>query len=882
MDAMKYDKKLFLICILTAIGAMITPAPAAQATGIDWINASVTVSQGGTYEAQPWCTYIGDIEFYQLDGKTTDPTQTTSACVSHGQKYDFACFRLPYAGHQCGFKKRSETAYRIIVYAGQWYNFSFSETTDALTYSTSGAHGFALNTIYDLDTGLVPERADDGATAVRYVTNDAVAKHWLWEGTYQPEVMYYFQAYNHGNVIVVYAPAFGFVKIDLLTQRTITLISRGSPVLDSSGINTVLSISPDGAYAFVGSYGAHVIELNNCGHIIQNGSATDAFTQRECKYRDYWPETGEPRPSRALVSHAQFSLDGKSLYIEMTTQRTVTITEKRTVPGISYLALGDSYSSGEGDIEVNAQNQNHYLPLTDLGVDMCHVSSRSYPFLLRDSWQIASDQMKSVACSGARLIYDYGVRADTYQGQGNRLESYDSDRRAKSQETALDKFIPGRVPQLEFVKKYQPATVTFTGGGNDVGFGEIMKYCASSVEVCGFVKGGYGTMHDDLMAQIDEQYLYTKRFIQQMQQASPATRIYAVGYPRFVYDGTTACSLNGALLSRKEREFINESVDRLNNAIARAAKDTGIYYLDITNALDGGRICEGSKYVTGLTDALKVNKMMNDANMFHPNAQGHAKIAALLAKGRLQVDSGQPASIPDLNPINPQSKLQYQALTTDVVNKNSAMTATTQSGVFASGSNVTVRLFSNEVTLGSTRATADGAATWSGDVPDSVGAGYHLLVMTGVNSEGESVKVQQFVTVRDGDVSADVSICEAIDQWYDETTGKPLCPVKHVSGESTSANKPAQQTSDGEFPQAGITLRPTVQAAATIAGPLVANNTSLKTAAVLNSGAREETGTTTSPNRQPAALYNIIVVLVTAGMLGLGYAIHKKAHKTSR
>ena len=80
--------------------------------------------------------------------------------------------------------------------------------------------------------------------------------------------------------------------------------------------------------------------------------------------------------------------------------------------------------------------------------------------------------MKSVACSGAQVLPDFNGRVDNYYGQSRRLinDSDIDDTRQKS----LISFIPGYIPQLEFVKRYKPKLVTFTGGGNDVGFAEIL------------------------------------------------------------------------------------------------------------------------------------------------------------------------------------------------------------------------------------------------------------------------------------------------------------------------------------------------------------------------------------------------------------------------
>ena len=66
------------------------------------------------------------------------------------------------------------------------------------------------------------------------------------------------------------------------------------------------------------------------------------------------------------------------------------------VSELDYLAMGDSYSSGEGDIE-NGFSE-FYIKNTGSPKD-CHLSSRSYPYILAKRQNIKGVQ--SVACSGA-------------------------------------------------------------------------------------------------------------------------------------------------------------------------------------------------------------------------------------------------------------------------------------------------------------------------------------------------------------------------------------------------------------------------------------------------------------------------------------------------
>lgn len=298
---------------------------------------------------------------------------------------------------------------------------------------------------------------------------------------------------------------------------------------------------------------------------------------------------------------------------------------------LDYLALGDSFSSGEGDIGRKSDGSSYYLLVTDY-TKGCHISTRSYPFALRQTWGIAEDKMKSVACSGAQVLPDYYGRLGGYLGQGGRLKGINDI--VGAQDIALQNFIPGRVPQIEFVKKYQPKIITLTGGGNDVGFGRILSDCASVYwedywrfvpSDCSYAVEGSGA-RSSLLDAIDTQFLITKQLINGLKSASPESKIIVIGYPSFVYDGLSGCEpANVGNLSANERRMVNGMTSRLNRALQRAAHDTGVSFVDIGDSLKGGRLCEGSAYMTGVWDGIRGRAI--DEERFHPNAEGHARIA---------------------------------------------------------------------------------------------------------------------------------------------------------------------------------------------------------------------------------------------------------------
>lgn len=118
-------------------------------------------------------------------------------------------------------------------------------------------------------------------------------------------------------------------------------------------------------------------------------------------------------------------------------------------PLTRYVALGDSFQSGEGAYD--------YLPLTDTEQNKCHRSANAYPRRLVDNGAVAL-ALDFGACSGAvisDLAVPYAPSDPPYTDGTAQLDRLDSS-------TKL---------------------VTLGVGGNDVGFASILKGCITSALV---------------------------------------------------------------------------------------------------------------------------------------------------------------------------------------------------------------------------------------------------------------------------------------------------------------------------------------------------------------------------------------------------------------
>lgn len=454
-------------------------------------------------------------------------------------------------------------------------------------------------------------------------------------------------------------------------------------------------------------------------------------------------------------------------------RRIVTLSAPNHYPygQLDYLAMGDSYSSGEGDIW--GDDFDGYINGTK-GEDGCHLSFRSYPFLLAKWWRISEGKFQSVACSGAKIDPDYTESIVTYRGQNKKQKTeYRQEGKDAIVKEALDQFFPGYVPQLEFVKRYKPKTITLTGGGNDAGFPDLLLQCITPGS-CGYANGeGHTRLAMDA---IYSQYGSVKRLVAAMQQYSPSSNIIIVGYPQFIAEEEGDCS--GTLfLNRKERAMIRLYVTLMNQVLRQAARDMEVSFIDIENVLEGGMMCQGSKYVTTIQD-LKIYRIAGSDihGAFHPNFVGHYKMAKAIHE-RLPKNDSQ-----NLQPLPLPTRIvrwvaMVSAMTKDYVGR---IPVSVPVGSFAPHSSVEVSLMSKKLSLGVQNTDDGGGASFDIDVFQPIEPGYHTLVIEGVDRSGGQVALLQTLYFKQGNnqgvsqMSGEENLCEILPSIPDKF-GKDIC-----------------------------------------------------------------------------------------------------------
>ncbi|MGO0576139.1 SGNH/GDSL hydrolase family protein [Ornithinimicrobium panacihumi] len=247
--------------------------------------------------------------------------------------------------------------------------------------------------------------------------------------------------------------------------------------------------------------------------------------------------------------------------------------ESRSVPaGSSYVALGDSFSSGTG---------------TRASTDStCYRSPYGYPQLLADAHGLELDYQ---ACSGA-------VSADVHANQ---------------------------VQALSAGTDY----VTMTIGGNDLGFASTITQCALPgwMSNCnGKIDEGLNTLRTQMAGRYDTLFA-------DIASRAPSAEVVIGNYPR-LFNGTD-CNA-GTFFSAAEMSRLNAAVDELSTLIEGRTAAAGFTFVDSRPAFMGHAVCDSPEWINGLSwpinESYHPNRAGNVgyADVFWPGTSGAGATAA--------------------------------------------------------------------------------------------------------------------------------------------------------------------------------------------------------------------------------------------------------------
>jgi len=279
-----------------------------------------------------------------------------------------------------------------------------------------------------------------------------------------------------------------------------------------------------------------------------------------------------------------------------------------------YVALGDSFSSGEGT--------GVYSTGTDSATNRCRRSPIAYAPLLQASSKRLGP-LSFVACSGA-VTRDLYVADPANSGQG---------------------------PQLDALRKRTKA-VTMTIGGNDVVFAAVATACVKSVKTAGFGCSKNAALNSVITARLgalagtatpaDPTIIPIKKILTDIAATSPRAKIYLAGYPELFGDTFThysidrtapsdySCVVNpafGARVDYADARWINAKTRELNSvlrAAVRQAKNAGVKATYVSpSTFDGHGLCD-DRY-SWINPVLVSSLGAPLSESLHPTATGQKK-----------------------------------------------------------------------------------------------------------------------------------------------------------------------------------------------------------------------------------------------------------------
>lgn len=210
----------------------------------------------------------------------------------------------------------------------------------------------------------------------------------------------------------------------------------------------------------------------------------------------------------------------------------------------SYVALGDSYSSGVGTGTYIADGSS------------CQRSVYAYPSLIAAAKGYA---LNFRACGGATV-------PDITSGQLSALSG-------------------------------STTYVTISVGGNDAGFSDVLTECALPAwasDCAGAVQNAQNYINNTLPGSLST--LYTS-----IRSKAPIAKVVTAGYPR-LFNGED-CNA-GTFFSPDDESRLNATADLINSRISAAASAKGFGFANPINAFAGHAICDSPEWLNGLSNPI--------------------------------------------------------------------------------------------------------------------------------------------------------------------------------------------------------------------------------------------------------------------------------------
>lgn len=267
----------------------------------------------------------------------------------------------------------------------------------------------------------------------------------------------------------------------------------------------------------------------------------------------------------------------------------------------NYVALGDSYSSGDGAGE--------YAPET-MESGGCWRSENAYPKLLAEEFDFTGS-LGFYACSshkGSEMLEQIG----TPESQIERVTEHTS-------------------------------LVTVGIGGNDLGFIPVLRTCMVRMPILD--NSACVDQEDEVNERMDVFEETLTEVLWQVHERAPDARILVLGYPRLFPEEPSSMYYT---LSVSDQRWLNSVAQSFNNRIRDTAYrvDGDVYgerevgsveYVNVSSSLNGYEVSADEAWLNGIVLGELGEGLRVDRASFHPTAEGQMSIAERV---RQQIEEG--------------------------------------------------------------------------------------------------------------------------------------------------------------------------------------------------------------------------------------------------
>ena len=620
---------------------------------------------------------------------------------------------------------------------------------DAVQFYSAGGVGWSYNIYRIEDVVKNIEPVFDFATnkPIYYKLKNQPTIQQFSDGT---KVAVITESISYGGGRYISANAGGYQVLTDLKNNSTRKFGYNTYPADGTKPTATTTVSEDGGLVIVKDTPRGVYRIYNLSSCTPNNTTG----VEDCEYRDISQNLKQSIVGfRDMIFTKFISKNKIEAYIRTpkpeggygVDQYTISIGNPDSF-SMQYLALGDSYASGEG-----AYN---YKSLTDVSDNKCHTSLSSYPYLIKT--KLDYETAESVACSGAKM-------KDIYLGDGNEYSDKKPQAKGKIGEEFNQEifagFLPGYRYQNDFVVNKNPAAITVSIGGNDINFGKKLQKCIISRFKC----FEYQDEKEKIYLEIKNQFAGLTETYKAIKNNNPLTKVYVIGYP-YILKPDGNCAVN-VRLSNDEIKLAQDIETDLNNTIEAAAKKAGVQYVDTSLAMTGHRLCEDQSWNLAFNGVTVGNdKLWVIGNeTYHPNKMGHQlyETAILEQTNNLTKPMPEPdESVSDgsIESVLVPGGLTSQTIPTPVLSDNISNDSlkygdeinqiiSVNNQFLKPGSQFNVEIHSTPQVIGTATATDMQSLSINANIPEDIEAGPHSLHITGTNINNQPIELYKDILV---------------------------------------------------------------------------------------------------------------------------------------